>query len=216
MRCRSSRIFKQESTNDSHFQRDNQVFPGLTTARPDHGVAMGGQIPVFVAGQLCRIGPIPDEPHPLPARHHGLLERSRLAPQNCLRKGRADRRNRGRQQLRRLCYAHRAGAHHVRTADRQNGRTVVQGTHRPADRELPRTEAARGSGQEPRQQQHDHAKEFSRRSAADGRRQQRSGVTVCPYPEFDFGRGGRLPAGLGRRGIADRLGDRPYSNLSKP
>ena len=59
-------------------------------------------------------------------------------------------------------------------------------------------------------------KNFSRRSAADGRRQQRSGVTVCPYPEFDFGRGGRLPAGLGRRGIADRLGDRPYSNLSKP
>lgn len=47
MRCRSSRIFKQESTNDSHFQRDNQVFPGLTTARPDHGVAMGGQIPVL-------------------------------------------------------------------------------------------------------------------------------------------------------------------------
>lgn len=86
----------------------------------------------------------------------------------------------------------------------------------PLIENCPATEAARGSGQEPRQQQHDHAKEFSRRSAADGRRQQRSGVTVCPYPEFDFGRGGRLPAGLGRRGIADRLGDRPYSNLSKP
>ena len=48
-----------------------------------------------------------------------------------------NRRNRGRQQFCRLFHAHRTGAHHVRTANRQNGPTIVQGAHRPADRELP-------------------------------------------------------------------------------
>ncbi len=151
--------------------------------------------------------------HSVPARHHGLPLAIVAGGADGVHEGRADRRNRVREQLDRVRDPPGAGPNDGGPADRRDGQAQLEAAHRSADRGVRSAARAGERSQVARLGQHDAVEGISWRRAGDDRREQCGGPALdggaVPVPRRDR----RLSGRRGRRGRSNQPRAGPYAHV---